>query len=88
MSFVTFLNDNFGKFRKKNKDKLFRGFYCGINKHWQEHFHPYSDKKIIFLMLIHLPERLLLFMEKNDNKVKTKAKVLWSVVLVLFTVCF
>ena len=58
-SFVNFLNDIVLKFkRKKSKDKFTKEFYGNTNPHWQEYFRPYPDKKIVFLMLIHLPERL------------------------------
>ena len=66
--FVSFLNDILDKWkRKKSKEKFLKEFYGSTNTHWQKYFHPYPDKKMVFLMLIHLPERLLLFVERNDS---------------------
>ena len=65
-SFVKFLNDILVKLRrKKSKDQFLKEFYGNTNAHWQEYFHPYPDKKMVFLMLIHLPERLLTCIEED-----------------------
>ena len=65
-SFVNFLNDILVKLRrKKSKDQFLKEFYGNTNAHWQEYFHPYPDKKMVFLMLIHLPERLLTCIEED-----------------------
>jgi hypothetical protein len=50
-TFVKFLNDLLKLKRKKSKDKFLKEFY-GINANWHEYFHPYLDKKMVFLMLI------------------------------------
>jgi hypothetical protein len=68
-SFVKFLNDILHKVkRKKSKDQFLREFYGKTNTHWQEYFHPYPDKKMVFLMLIHLPERLLTHIEEDTSR--------------------
>ena len=65
-SFVTFINQLLSKFkRKKNQDKFLKEFYGSTNANWEEYFHPYEEKKVVFLMLIHLPERLIGFLEKD-----------------------
>lgn len=67
-SFVTFLNDLLLKLkRKKSKDKFLKEFYGTTNLRWQEYFHPYPDKRMVFLMLIHLPERLLICIEQDKG---------------------
>ena len=67
-SFVKFLNDLLLKLkRKKSKDKFLKEFYGNTNAHWHEYFHPYPDKKMVFLMLIHLPERLLICIEQDKG---------------------
>ena len=59
-SFVSFINQLLLKYkRKKNQDKLLKEFYGNTNSNWKEYFHPYEEKKFVFLMLIHLPERLI-----------------------------
>ena len=69
-SFVSFINQLLLKFnRKKNQDKFLKEFYGKTNSNWKEYFHPYGEKKIVFLMLIHLPERLIGFLKiKQDDQ--------------------
>ena len=63
-SFVKFLNTILSKFkRRKNHNKLLEQFYGNTNAYWEEYFNPCKDQKIVFLMLIHLPERLVAFLE-------------------------
>ena len=67
-SFVNFINQLLTKFkRKRNQDKLLKEFYGGTNSNWKEYFHPCKEKKVVFLMLIHLPERLIGFLEQDDK---------------------
>jgi hypothetical protein len=67
-SFVRFLNDLLLKLkRKKSKHKFLKEFYGNANAHWHDYFHPYPDKKMVFLMLIHLPERLLICIEQDKG---------------------
>ena len=67
-SFLTFINQLLLKFkRKRNQDKLLKEFYGGTNLNWEEYFHPHKQKKVVFLMLIHLPERLIGFLEQDDK---------------------
>ena len=65
-SFLTFINQLLFK-RKRNQDKLLEEFYGGTNLNWGEYFHPHKQKKVVFLMLIHLPERLIGFLEQDDK---------------------
>ena len=67
-TFVKFLNDLLLKLkRKKSKDKFLKEFYGNTNANWHEYFHPYPDKKMVFLMLIHLPEHLLICIEQDKE---------------------
>ena len=47
--------------------KLLKEFYGGTSSNWKEYFHPYEEKKVVFLMLIHLPKRLIGFLEQKDK---------------------
>ncbi|XP_028405245.1 uncharacterized protein LOC114527750 [Dendronephthya gigantea] len=69
-SFVTFANQLLVKFkRRSNQDKLLKEFYGSTNSNWREYFHPCDNKKVVFLMLIHLPERLIgLLKERQDDQ--------------------
>ena len=79
-SFVTFINQLLSRFkRKRNQDKLLKEFYGGTNSNWKEYFHPYEEKKVVFLMLIHLPERLIGFLEQKD---KVASEVLKSFLII------
>ena len=67
-SFVKFLNDLLLKLkRKKSKDKFLKEFYGNTNADWHDYFHPYLAKKMVFLMLIHLPKRLLICIEQDKG---------------------
>ena len=59
------MNGVLSKFkRRKNHNKLLKEFYGETNANWEEYF-PSKDRKIVFLMLIHLPERLVNFVEES-----------------------
>ena len=59
------LNGVLSKFmRRKNHVKLLKEFYGKTNSNWDEYF-PLNGRKIVFLMLIHLPERLVNFVEES-----------------------
>ena len=63
-SFVKFLNTILSKFkRRKNHNKLLEQFYDNTTAYWKEYFNPCKDQKVVFPMLIHLPERLVAFLE-------------------------
>lgn len=69
-SFVTFVDELLLKFkRKQNKDKFLKEFYGTTNSNWKEYFDLYVDKKIVFLMLIHFPERLIGFLEQGYQEI-------------------
>ena len=72
-SFVKFPNSILSKFKnRKNHNKLLQQFYGKTNAHWEEYFHPCKAQKIVFLMLIHLPERLVAFLEDSQDKSSPK----------------
>ena len=67
-SFVSFVNQSLLKFkRRRNQDKFLREFYGNSYANWTEYFHPYGEQKIVFLMLIHLPQRLIGFLEEGQD---------------------
>ena len=77
-SFVNFLNDIMVKFkRKKSKDKFLKQFYGNTNAHWREYFHPYHDKKTVFLMLIHLPEHFRYLGQDINETSQPEVIVFW-----------
>ena len=58
-AFVNEVNNLLSIFKiKRNHDKFMQHFYSVTRKNWEEYF-PSQDQKIVFLMLIHLPERLV-----------------------------
>lgn len=68
-SFIAAMDKLLSKFQsKKNQDKFLQEFYGMTKANWEEFFHPCTDPKVVFLMLIHLPERLLGFLELADKK--------------------
>jgi hypothetical protein len=67
-SFVSFVNQSLLKFkRKRNQDKFLKEFFGNSYANWKEYFHPYGEQKMVFLMLIHLPQRLIGFLEKGQD---------------------
>ena len=76
-SFVSFVNQSLLKFkRKRNQHKFLKEFYGNSYANWKEYFHPYGEQKMVFLMLIHLPQRLIGFLEKGqDDKEISKVPV-------------
>jgi hypothetical protein len=67
-SFVSFVNKLLLTFkRKRNQDRFLNEFYGNSHANWKEYFHPYGEQKMVFLVLIHLPERLIGFLEKGHN---------------------
>ena len=75
--FIRVVNDLLVKFkRKQSHDKFLKEFYGKTNSNWKEYFHLCNDKKIVFLMLIHLPERLIGFLDKKDDKGSSNPEVL------------
>ena len=64
-TFVKFRNGVLSKFMtRKNHNKLLKEFYGKTNANWDEYF-PSNNRKIVFLMFIHLPERLVNFVEES-----------------------
>ena len=64
------MNKLLSKFKlKKKQDKLLQEFYGLGNANWKEYFHFCSDPKVVFLMLIYLPEKLIRFLELADKEI-------------------
>ena len=69
-SFLAVMNKLLAKFKlKKKQDKLLQEFYGLAIANWKEYFHPCSDPKVVFLILMHLPERLIRFLEQADKEI-------------------
>lgn len=83
--FVGFVNQLLLKFkRKRNQDKFLTEFYGNSYANWKEYFHPYGEQKMVFLMLIHLPQRLIGFLEKGqDDQGISKVQQTIAIVLIL-----
>ena len=78
-SFVSFVNQMLLKFkRRRNQDQFLKEFYGNSYANWKEYFHPCEEQKIVFLMLIHLPQRLIGFLKegKDDQEISKVAIVL------------
>lgn len=59
-SFLEAVNALLHKFkRKKDRDIFIKEYYGKMYGSWKEYFHPLSDHKVVFLMLVNLPERLI-----------------------------
>lgn len=58
--FVKFLNSLLNHFkRKKNLEKFLEEFLSKTHSNWKEYFSPNESRKVVFLLLIHLPERVV-----------------------------
>ena len=66
-SFVSFVNQSLWKFKRRNEDNFLREFYGNSYANWREYFHPYGEQKMVFLMLIHLPQCLIGFLEDGQD---------------------
>ena len=53
--------------RKKDRDKLMQEYYGKIYASWTEYFHPCKDQKVVFLMLMSLPERLIILTQDGSQ---------------------
>jgi hypothetical protein len=42
-------------------------FYGKMYGSWKEYFKPCGDHKVVFLMLVYLPEKLLLICQTQDH---------------------
>ncbi len=67
-SFVSFVNQSLLKLkRNRNQDKFLKEFYGNAYANWDEYFHLYGEQNMVFLMLIHLPQHLVGFLEKRQD---------------------
>ena len=67
-SFIQDVNALLHKFhRKKDRDKLMQEYYGKMYASWKEYFHPCKDQKVVFLMLINLPERLIILTQDGSQ---------------------
>lgn len=74
-SFLKDLNTMLHKFHRKNdRDKFMKEFYGKMYGSWKEYFHPFTDHKVVFLMLVNMPERLLVTLTK-DSQTTSEVKV-------------
>lgn len=81
-SFVSAMNDILKKFYgNRDQDKMLQRFYGETSKNWKEYFIPCEDQKIVNLMLIHLPERLLTFLEEDKT---TEEKVFNFILVIIY----
>ena len=44
---------------KNDRDKFMKEFFGKMYGLWREYFHPCSDQKAVFLMVVNLAERLI-----------------------------
>ena len=67
-SFIQDVNALLHKFhRKKDSDKLMQEYYGKMYASWKEYFHPCKDQKVVFLMLVNLPERLIILTQDGSQ---------------------
>ena len=68
-SFIKCVNALLHKFhRKKDRDKFMKAFFGNMYGSWKEYFHPCNDHKVVFLMLVNLPERLLTTLKDDGSQ--------------------
>ena len=66
--FVKFLNSLLSNFtRKNNLEKFLREFLSKTHSNWREYFSPHENRKVVFLLLIHLPERVVRLAETTKG---------------------
>lgn len=69
-SFLQDVNALLHKFhRKKDRDKFMKEFFGKMYGSWKDYFHSCNDHKVVFLMLVNLPERLLTTLKNEDSQV-------------------
>ena len=72
-SFIQDVNALLHKFhRKKDRDKFMQQYYGKMYASWKEYFHPCEDQKVVFLMLINLPERLIIIPTQDSSQVASE----------------
>ena len=58
--------------RKKDRDMFMKEFFGKMYGLWKDYFHSCNDHKVVFLMLINLPERLLTTLKNEDSQGTSK----------------
>jgi hypothetical protein len=68
-SFLKFITKVFRLFcRKLNQDRMLALFYGEIIKDWRMYFLPCDNQKAINVLLIHLPQKLVVYHKLASNK--------------------
>ena len=71
-SFIENVNGLLHKFHRKNdRDRFMKDYFGTMYRSWKEYFHPFSDQKVVFLMLVNLPERLITLILKESESLKS-----------------
>jgi hypothetical protein len=66
-SFVDDINALLDKFHRKNdRDRFMKEYYGKMYGSWKEYFHPFSNHKVVFMMLVNLPERLITLLQDSQ----------------------
>ena len=74
--FLQDVNDLLHKFqRRKDREKFMKEFYGKMYGSWKEYFNPWNDNKVVFLMLVNLPERLLTTLKNEDSEATCEVEV-------------
>ena len=66
-SFVDDINALLDKFHHKNdRDRFMKEYYGKMYGSWKEYFHAFSNHKVVFMMLVNLPERLITLLQDSQ----------------------
>ena len=68
-SFLADINAQLHRFYCKNhRDRFMKDFFSTMYYgSWKEYFKPCDDHVVVFMMLVHLPERLIALVQDHDS---------------------
>ena len=75
-SFLADINTQLHRFYRKNdRDRFMKDFFSNMYGSWKEYFKPCDDHIVVFMMLVHLPERLIALVQDHDSEMNSEETV-------------
>ena len=75
-SFLADINTQLHRFYRKNdRDRFMKDFFSNMHGSWKEYFKPCDDHIVVFMMLVHLPERLIALVQDHDSEMDSEETV-------------
>ena len=75
-SFLADINAQLHRFYRKNdRDWFMKDFFSTMYGSWKEYFKPCDDHVVVFMMLVHLPERLIALVQDHDSEMDSEETV-------------